>query len=114
MKTDEHLLKYILEQIEMLENFYKGKSEEEFLRDDVLKDACLMKLVVIGEYSSKISNEQRSRFSEVEWQLLKAARNYYAHNYGGITWPRVWETLSEDVPTLKIKIKYILEVLERT
>ena len=72
-----------------------------------------MKLLVVGEYSSQISDIQKNRFSEVEWQLLKAARNYYAHVYGGVIWVRVWETLNEDIPKLKTKIKYIIEVLEK-
>ena len=67
MKSDKELLEYVLEQINILISFYEGKDEEEFLRDAVLKDACLMKLVVIGEYSSKISSEQKKRFSEMEW-----------------------------------------------
>jgi uncharacterized protein with HEPN domain len=72
-----------------------------------------MKLLVIGEYSSKISDNQKNRFSDIEWQLLKAARNYYAHAYGEITWVRVWETLNEDIPELKKKIENIIEVLEK-
>lgn len=60
-----------------------------------------MKLLVIGEYSSRITDAQPGRFTEIEWQLLKAARNYYAHNYGGVTWPRVWVTLVDDIPRLK-------------
>jgi uncharacterized protein with HEPN domain len=112
MKSDKELLIYVLEQINTLEKFYEGKSEDDFLRDDILKDACLMKLLVIGEYSSKISGDQQNRFSEIEWQLLKAARNYYAHNYGGVTWLRVWETLNEDIPMLKSKIISIIKTLE--
>lgn len=72
-----------------------------------------MKLLVIGEYSSRISDSQKNRFTEVEWQLLKAARNYYAHAYGNVTWLRVWETLNEDIPQLKKKIENIIVILEK-
>lgn len=113
MKSDLELFRFVFEQISLLVTFYEGKDEDEFLRDNVLKDACLMKLLVIGEYSSRIADAQKSRFNEIEWQLLKAARNYYAHAYGGITWLRVWETLYFDIPTLKQKIEHIIEVLEK-
>ena len=113
MKSDKELLVYVLGQIKILETYYKGKNEDEFLRDQILKDACLLKLLVIGEYSSKISDKHKDRFSEIEWQLLKAARNFYAHAYGGITWVRIWETLNEDIPKLKPKIENIIEVLEK-
>jgi uncharacterized protein with HEPN domain len=113
MKSDLELFVYVLEQINALMTFYDGKDEEEFLRNDILKDACLMKLVVIGEYSSRISQGQKTRFTELEWQLLKAARNYYAYAYGSITWKRVWETLEEDIPKLKVKIENIISILEK-
>ena len=45
--------------------------------------------------------------------MLKAARNYYAHAYGSITWMRVWETLDEDIPKLKTKIENIISILEK-
>jgi len=113
MKSDLDLFVYVLEQINILETFHSGINEYEFLNGNMLKDACLMKLLVIGEYSSKISDVQKNRFSEIEWQLLKAARNYYAHVYGGVIWVRVWETLNEDIPKLKMKIENIIAVLEK-
>jgi len=111
MKSDKELLKFVLAQIEILITFTEGVDEEAFLRNDVIKDACLMKLIIIGEYSSKVSENMKQQFDIVEWQLLKAARNYYAHAYGGINWERVWETLSNNVPELKVKIQSILNKL---
>ncbi len=113
MKSDKELFIYVVEQISILETFIHGKDEYTFLNDAILKDACLMKLLVIGEYSSKISEAQKNRFSEIEWQLLRATRNYYAHVYGGVTWVRVWETLSEDIPKLKKKLENIIVILEK-
>ncbi len=63
---------------------------------------------MIGEYSAKISDELKSKFSEVEWQTMKAARNYQVHVYRGIDWRRVWETLERDIPELKIKVEKIV------
>ncbi len=113
MKSDVQLLNYISEQITILEEYVEGVSEDEFLRNAILKDACLMKLLVIGEYSDKVTDDHKKRFSEVEWQLLKAARNYYAHAYGGVNWRRVWETLYQDIPKLKERIENIIAVLEK-
>ena len=60
MKSDKYLLEYVLEQINILETFYNEVDENEFLNDNKLKHACLMKLLVIGEYSSKISDIQKT------------------------------------------------------
>jgi len=82
--------------------------EDNFLRNEEKKDACLTRLILIGEYSAKISDELKSKFSEIEWQLIKATRNYYVHVYRGIDWRRVWETLVKDIPVLKIKVEKVL------
>jgi len=70
-------------------------------------------LLVLGEYTSHLDDHLKERFSEVQWQLIKKARNYYAHVYRGVDWIKVWETISNDIPTLKSKIENIIESLEK-
>ena len=106
------ILRYLLEQINAIDSFTSGLDEDMFLRNDLVKNASLMKLLVLGEYTIHVNDSLKSRFNEVQWQLMKAARNYYAHMYRGIDWRKVWETLSEDVPDLKTKIETIIQVLE--
>ena len=112
IKDDEQLLRFVYEQIVTLETYYTEVDEQVFLKDSQLQDACLMKLLVIGEYTSKLSDSFKSRFIEIEWLLIKAARNYYAHAYGSITWPKVWSALITNIPDLKRKFENIIEVLE--
>lgn len=73
-----------------------------------MKSACLMELIVIGEYGGKVSQELRDRFNEVEWQQMKAARNFFVHAYEGVDWTRVWESINEVIQPLKIKIEKII------
>lgn len=94
--------------MKILETYIKNISEDEFLRNDEKKDACLTRIVVIGEYSAKISDELKNKFTDVEWQLMKSTRNYYVHVYRGVNWRRVWETIETDIPLLKIKIEKII------
>jgi len=75
------ILRYLIEQIESIENFNSGYDEEMFLRNDLIKNASLMKLLVLGEYSTHIDDRLKSRFNDIQWQLIKQARNYYAHVY---------------------------------
>jgi uncharacterized protein with HEPN domain len=45
-----------------------------------------MKLLVFGEYSTHIDQSLKNKFNEIQWQLNKAGRNYYAHVYNGTDW----------------------------
>ena len=112
MNRDLDYLEFLLECIEHLENYTKEVDEESFLRNEEKKDACLTRIVMIGEYSAKISDELKNKFSDVEWQLMKSTRNYYVHVYRGIDWKRVWETIQKDIPSLKIKVEKILAQIQ--
>ncbi len=108
MNRDVDFLEFLIDCINHLQSYIKNVDEDEFLRNEEKKDACLTRLIMIGEYTAKISDELKSNFSEVEWQLIKSSRNYYVHVYRGIDWRRVWETLLNDIPELKIKVKKIM------
>lgn len=102
----------MLESIITIFDYISNKTEDEFYRDATLKDACLMRLIVIGEYGIKISDTLKSNFKEVEWQVLKAARNFYVHVYDRIDWTKVWETIHSDLLPLKLKIERIIYSIE--
>ena len=111
MKSDLPYLKLVNESIDKIFEYLNNCTEHEFYNDDQLKDACLTRLIVIGEYGSKISEALRIKFSEVEWQEIKAARNFYVHLYNHIDWTKVWDTIHDDLPGLKIKVERILSQL---
>ena len=83
------LFRYLLVQVNDVLMFCAEFDEDRFLRDELVKNATLMKLIVLGEYSTHVDERMKSRFSEIEWQLIKAARNYYAHVYRGVNWKTV-------------------------
>lgn len=106
--------------LELIDNAIKqvfkytdGIDEDTFLMDEMMKDACLMQLIVIGENGGKVPQKVKERFTEIEWQLMKAARNFFAHAYDFIDWRRVWDTIIIVLPTMKPKIEHIIEVLEK-
>jgi uncharacterized protein with HEPN domain len=108
MNTDLDILDFLIDSINHLESYIENVDEESFLRNEEKKDACLTRIVMLGEYSARVSDEIKSKFSDIEWQLMKATRNYFVHVYRGIDWRRVWETLQSDIPELKIKVEKII------
>ena len=113
MDKNLHYLEVILKAINAIEGYVRNVNDDDFLRNDQLKDACLMRLIVIGEYGDKITRDVKSRFTEIEWQLIKAARNFYVHVYDGVMWPHVWETITEDLPPLKPRIERLINELDK-
>lgn len=106
-------LEVINKAINLIFDYIQGADEDAFLRNMMMKDACLMQLILIGENGGKISGELKDRFREVEWELMKAARNFFVHAYEYVDWRRVWDTINTVLPALKPKIEHITEVLEK-
>jgi len=112
MTKDLIYLELMAESIDTIFNYIGNKNEDEFYRDATLKDACLMRLILIGEYGIKISDILKRDFTEIEWQVLKAARNFYVHVYDAIDWSKIWNTIQDELPSLKPKIEHIIYTLQ--
>ena len=108
-ERDILLLMEILEMIESIEKYTAGLTEDEFYNMDVVKDAVLLKLIMIGELVNKLSDGLKSAESHVSWNQIKAARNFYVHQYGHVDWTTVWEVKYKHLSLLKNQIKTILE-----
>lgn len=112
MKDNAALLHFVLEQIDVLYQYISGKSELDFLENEQLRDACCMKVLVVGEYCGKLSQQFKTAHPEIDWRLIKVARNYYAHDYGDLTPKKIWETIQKDIPALEEKLRNVLKEIE--
>jgi uncharacterized protein with HEPN domain len=75
----------------------------------VVKDAVLLKLIIIGELVNKVSDELKNAENHVTWNQIKAARNFYVHQYGHVDWTSVWEVKEKHLPVLRQQKMEILE-----
>lgn len=67
----------------------------------MFQDACCMCVVQIGELVSQLSDAVKQQNTSIPWRVIKDTRNFYVHAYGSIDIPSVWDTLLNDIPTLK-------------
>jgi uncharacterized protein with HEPN domain len=109
MPTDELYLQDIVKSIDDVERFLNGVEEAKFLADEILQNAVLMKLVIIGEASARLSNETRARYSEIEWKSIIGFRNISVHAYFSVKWSIVWETATNDLESLRETVKKVLK-----
>ena len=106
---DEIRLKHILDAIEEIEKYLLEVNFPIFVENSMMRFACIKQMEIIGEASNHISNELKSKFTDVEWAQIVGMRNVFAHEYFGIDSSIVWEIIKNDIPELKAKVKYILE-----
>ncbi len=101
-------LKDIMNSINKIERYIKDLSFEDFYNDDMIIDATIRNLEVIGEASSNLSEEFKNKNSNIPWKSIVGMRNKAIHEYFDLDIEVLWETLKEDIPTLKKDIEKIL------
>lgn len=80
---------------------YTGNLDQAaFVADELVFDATVRNLELIGEAAGRIPAEIRERASDVPWRLIVATRNRLIHGYLGIDEDTLWSIIRSDVPAL--------------
>jgi len=110
MKSDTTYLRHILDAIEKIERYLSGTDYESFVHNDMMTDAVIRELMIIGEAASNLSDKFQEEHPDVIWWKIKAMRNVLVHEYFGVNLKIVWNTRKENLPVLKLLIQKTLGV----
>src|SRR5687768_6018376 len=110
MRTERLYLQDILDSAGEIGEFILGIAKDEFLSNKMLQAAVLQKLMIIGEASSKLSADLKSRYSDVDWSAIVGARHIFVHAYFKVDWDVIWETVKTNIPLLRNQILEIIAV----
>ena len=102
-------LRHILDECEYLIKESQNNSFENFVQDDRLSRAVCRSLEIIGEASNKIDQTLKEKYPFVTWREMSGIRNRIIHNYFGIDYDIVWDTIVTDIPQLKEWVYMIIE-----
>lgn len=91
-----------------IQAFTSGHEWEAFESDELLQDAVMRNLQVIGEAARGLSEEARSRLPEVPWAEIVGLRHRLVHDYGGIDLQKVWAIVQEDVAALILALEPLI------
>lgn len=102
MKRDYMLfIEDILESINKIEKYTKGLSFEGFEQSNLIIDAVIRNLEVIGEAANKIPESIRKDHSEIPWRKMIDFRNILIHEYFGVDLSIVWIVATQNIIELK-------------
>ena len=109
MKDDKVYLSHILDAIEKIETYLTGQTYESFATNNMIIDAVVRELEIIGEATNHLSDLLRESHPEIPWRDAIDMRDILIHEYFGVRTHLVWDTCKEDLPELKKLIDDLLD-----
>ena len=104
-------LGHIVEAIGRIQRYTANVTEQAFLNNELIQDAVVRNIEIIGEASKTIQQvdpDFASKHEEIPWQVMYAMRNRLSHGYDTIDYEIVWNLIQEDLKNLHGLIKSAL------
>jgi uncharacterized protein with HEPN domain len=98
------------ESLEKIFTFTAGLARESFLANDLVIDAVLRNLEVMGEAASKLPSDFTAAHSEIEWRKIAGMRNRLIHGYFGVSNAIIWETIENHLPILRDQLRALVSM----
>ena len=109
MKDDSVYLHHIIDAIEKILEYTNGLDDKEFLTNNLVQDAVIRQLEVIGEAAKLLSNLTKQKLEDIPWKDISGMRDKLIHGYFGVDLGAVWQTVQDDLPKLEKAVKPLLE-----
>ena len=101
MRKDDLLrVRHMLDAAKEALSFARNKKRSDLDSDRMLTLSIIKAIEMIGEAASKVTKENRDPQPEVPWSSIIAMRNRLIHVYFDINLDRVWDTITDDLPSL--------------
>ena len=108
-KISSVYLKHILNSIQQILLYTEGMTEEDFLHNQLIKDAVVRNFEIIGEATKNLTKDFRDNHPELEWKKMAGMRDKLIHGYIEVDYGIVWATVVDLLPDLKREIEKIIE-----
>ena len=107
MKNDTVYLEDILNAIRHIEQYTK-KGKRSFMSHEVVQDAVIRQLAIIGEAVKHLPDSTRKQQPDISWKRIAGMRDILVHDYSKTDVGKVWETIRKDLPPLKKAVRVLM------
>lgn len=84
-----------------------GMTAEQFATNELVNDAVLRNLELLGEAAKQIPDAVRQRHPDVPWRRIAGLRDVLAHAYFGLEDDTIWQIISSSVPALSVQLNAV-------
>lgn len=109
MRREQLYLAEIVESADLVAGWLAGVGLDRWSEDQMLRDAVLHRLMIVGEAARSLGPAVKDRHPEVPWAGVVGLRNVVVHEYFAVEWPKVWAIVHEELPALRRAVAEIFE-----
>lgn len=103
----------IISSMDKIESYIEGMSFEDFDQDELVVDAVIRNLEVIGEASRHLPETLQNGHPDIPWKRMIGLRNIMIHAYFGVDRSIVWKIVTENLPETKGALEALLSDLKK-
>ncbi len=111
-KAPIFFLEDIKQSLDKIFRYTEGVEFEQFVSNDMLKDAVERNFEVIGEAVKNLPDDLRSSYPNVPFKQVAGMRDKLIHDYFGVDYSLVWNTIKEKLPQFRKDIEEIINGLK--
>ncbi len=106
----QQTLEKMIQRMERTLGYCAGQTFGSFQTNSMLQEACVFNVLQIGELAKNgIDDAFAAEHPDIPWRHMYGMRNRIAHDYDGIRFTIVWQTITEDFALLIPRLQAILD-----
>ena len=106
-------VRHMLDAIARLQRHIDDVEWEGFESSEVIQDAVIRQLEILGEAAGRISRETCARFSDIPWPQITGLRHRLIHDYLGVDLRMIWNVASAEVEKISGPLQFVLDELAK-
>jgi len=108
-RSSRIFLEDIIQSADKIRRYTKGLEYDDFVRNEMVTDAVLRNLEIIGEAAGNIPDDIRSRYPHIPWRRIVGLRNIVIHAYFNVDLNIIWQIVTVNLPEIRHDIGSVLE-----
>ena len=101
-------LEHILQAIDAVLAYWKGKKRTDFDADELRRAATERHLEIISEASRHIPAKDKADHPQIPWKDIAGIGNVLRHRYDTVSDDRIWEIVTLDLRALGTAVKKMI------
>ena len=100
-KNDLYYVRKMLTDLDYIIEHMKNITVDALKADEVLLDSMMFRLIQLQESARKLTDDFKTAHFYIPWTDISGLRNKIVHDYGNVDLDVVFDTLTQDIPTLR-------------